>query len=97
MKTNGLGIEVGLQLINFEIQLRAPYIRYSRGNYWRLSRCLLKEIQTFVWLLQQKDCRGTAEVNDAFKFMHQQKDYQQLYSWNSNTASNPVPFNGQDY
>ena len=32
MKTNGLGIEVGLQLTNFIISLCATYIRHSRGN-----------------------------------------------------------------
>ena len=66
MKTNGLGIEVGLQLIKFVIPLRVTYIRYSRGNYWKLSRRLLKQIQKFFRLPQQKDCRGIAEVNDVF-------------------------------
>ena len=32
MKTNDLGIEVGLQLINIVIPLRVTYIRHSQGN-----------------------------------------------------------------
>ena len=85
MKTCNLGIEVGLQLISFIIPLCTSYIRHSWGNYWRLLRYLLKEIQIFVRLLQQKDCQSTAEVNNAFKLLPQQKDCW-VYSWNSNTV-----------
>ena len=55
--------------INFIIPLPATYIRYSRGNCQKLPRHLLKQIQRIVRLLSQKDCRGTAEVNHAFKLM----------------------------
>ena len=89
MKTNGLGIEVGVQPINFIIPLCATYIRHSQGNQQRLSRHLLKQIQRFVRLLQQEDCWGTAELSDVFKFLPWQKDCQQLYSWNSNADQVP--------
>ena len=45
------------------------YIRHSRGNCQGLPRRLPKQIKRIVRLLQQKDCRGTAEVNDAFKLL----------------------------
>ena len=69
----------------------------TRGNYWRLLRCLLKEIQTFVRLLQQKDCRGTAEVNDTFKLLPGQKDCWRLYSWNSNAVSSARLFHYENF
>ena len=81
MKTNGLGIEVGLQVINFVTPLRVTYIRHSEVIAEdRLSRRLVKQIQKFVRMLQQKDCRGIAEVNDFFKLLPQQKDCRRLYS-----------------
>ena len=51
MKTNGLAIEVGLQLIKYLIFLHVMYITHSRGNRRRLSRRLLKQIQKFYRLL----------------------------------------------
>ena len=66
------------------------YIRHSQGTYRRLLRCFLKEIQTFLRLLQQKDCRGTDEVNDAFKLLPRKKDCRQLYSLNSNAEPTEV-------
>ena len=42
------------------------YIRYSRGSCQRLLSHLLKQIQIIAKLFRQKDCRGTAEVNDTF-------------------------------
>ena len=67
--------------INFIIPLHASYLKYSQGNCWKLSRCLPKQVQKFVGLLQSKDCRGTAEVNDVFKLLPQLKNCQRLYSW----------------
>ena len=37
-------------------------------------------------MLRQKDCRGTAEVNDVFKILPRQLYCRRLYSWNSNAA-----------
>ena len=74
MEANALEIEVGLQLIKFVIPLTVTYIRHSQGNCWKLSRRLLKQIQEFCRLLQQKDYQGTAKVNDVFKLLHRQKD-----------------------
>ena len=37
-----------------------------------LSRRLLKQIQRFVRLLREKDCLGTAKVNDVFKLLPRQ-------------------------
>ena len=62
-------LEIRYRFINFIILLRATYIRPSWDNCQRLPRRLLKQIQRFVRLLHQKDCRCTAEVNYVFKLL----------------------------
>ena len=56
------------------------YVRHSWYNCQRFSKRLLKQIQRIVRLLWQKDCQGTAEVNDAFKVLLWQLNYRQLNS-----------------
>ena len=72
--------------INFIIPLPATCIRHSRGNCQILPSRLLKQIQRIVKLRRQKDCWGTAEVNDAFKLLPRQLYCRRLCSWNANAA-----------
>ena len=62
-------IRICYSFVNFDI-------RHSGCNYKRLPKHLLKQIQRIIRLLWQKDCWGTAEVNDPFKILSQQ-----LYCW----------------
>ena len=74
--------------INFIIPLPATYVRHFRGNCQSLPRRLVKQIERIARLLRQKDCRGTAEVKDAFKLLPRQLYCRRLYSRNSNAVAN---------
>ena len=71
IKTKNRGLKLIISF-DFLIPLLATYIRHSGGNCQMLSRRLLKQIQRFVRLLREKDCRGTAKVNDVFKLLPRQ-------------------------
>ena len=63
--------------INFIIHLPVTYVRHPWCNCQRLAKPARtakdwQKIHKTVRLLRQKDCQGTAEVNDAFKFLPQQ-------------------------
>ena len=70
-------------LISWLLNLQL-YVRDSRCNCRKIARRLLKQIQRFVKLLRQKDCRGAAGV---FKILPRQLYCRRLCSWNANADS----------
>ena len=85
MKTTTLGLKLVYSFINFIIPLPLTYVRHFWCNCQILANGFA-EGNTEIRLLHQKDCRGgTTEVNDVFKLLSQQSNYQWLYSWNFRT------------
>ena len=71
-------IEVVYSFMNFIIPLPVNCVRHSSDvtpKDWQ-SICLSKLLQRIVRLLQQKHCQAPAELNDTFKFLPWQLDYQ---------------------
>ena len=92
MKTKAQGLKLIYCFINFIFPLPVSYARHCICNCKRLATRLVKRIKTIIRLLRQKDYRGTAEVNDAFKLPPRQLKYRWLYSCSSNTTSVSISY-----
>ena len=51
-----LGLKLVYRFVYLIIPLPVTYIRCSMGNFQRLARHLLKQVQRIARLLWQKDC-----------------------------------------